>query len=398
MMIYLQNNQSSVYNSAMKDLNVLLSKQKQENRYRQREIVNSPQGVRLEIEGRTYLNFSSNDYLGLANDPGIVEALSTGANRYGVGSGAAHLIAGHSSVHHDLEQALAEHTGRSRALLFSTGYMANIGVITALCGRGDLVIEDRLNHASLIDGGLYSQAEFKRYPHADMSGLESILENTSVKNKLIVTDGVFSMDGDIVPLNDMMALSKKYHADVLVDDAHGMGVLGKQGGGVCETFSLNENDQPILMATLGKAFGVFGAFVAGSENLIEWLIQQARTYVYTTAIPPAIAAASLASLKIIQTQPERREHLQDLIDQFKQGAEKLGLELMASETPIQPLVVGDESKALRWSEDLREQGLLIKAIRPPTVPKGTSRLRITLSAAHSKQDVEILLKALGQLK
>ena len=381
----------------MKDLNVLLNKQKQDNRYRQREIVTSAQGANVQIGGKSYLNFSSNDYLGLANDPAIVESFIKSAKHYGVGSGAAHLITGHCSVHHDLEQALAEHTGRSSALLFSTGYMANIGVITALCGRDDLVIEDRLNHASLIDGGLYSNANFKRYAHADMPALENILQKEKAKQRLIVTDGIFSMDGDITPLKDIMSLSKQYSADVLVDDAHGLGVLGKQGGGVCESLGLNENDQPILMATLGKAFGVFGAFVAGSHELIEWLIQQARTYVYTTAIPPSIAAASLASLKIIQTQPERREHLNELIYQFRKGAEDLGLQLMSSQTPIQPIIVGEESRALLWSEELRNQGLLVKAIRPPTVPKGTSRLRITLSAAHSKQNVQQLLLSLSKL-
>ena len=381
----------------MKDLNVLLNKQKQDNRYRQREIVTSAQGANVQIGGKSYLNFSSNDYLGLANDPVVVESLVKSVNYYGVGSGAAHLITGHCSVHHDLEQALAEHTGRSSALLFSTGYMANIGVITALCGRDDLVIEDRLNHASLIDGGLYSNANFKRYAHADMSALENILQKEKAKQRLIVTDGVFSMDGDVTPLKDIMSLSKRYSADVLVDDAHGIGVLGKQGGGICESFGLNENDQPILMATLGKAFGVFGAFVAGSHELIEWLIQQARTYVYTTAIPPSIAAASLMSLKIIQTQPERREHLNELIFQFRKGAENLGLQLMPSQTPIQPIIVGEESRALLWSEDLRNQGVLVKAIRPPTVPKGTSRMRITLSAAHSKQNVQQLLSSLSKL-
>ena len=382
----------------MRDLNVLLARQKQKNRYRQREIVTSPQGVKLQINGESYLNFSSNDYLGLSNDPVIVDALRDGAKHYGVGSGAAHLIAGHFSIHHELECALAEHVGRSRALLFSTGYMANTGVITALCGRDDLVVEDRLNHASLIDGGLYSKAVFKRYAHGNMTALENILVKSTQKNRMIVTDGVFSMDGGIAPMSDIMSLAKQYNADVLVDDAHGLGVLGKNGGGVCEAYSLNEDDQPILMGTLGKAFGVFGAFVAGSDALIEWLIQQARTYVYTTAIPPAIAAASLASLKIIQSQPERRDHLNELIEQFKQGAEKLGLQLMPSETPIQPVIVGDENEALRWSEALRAQGLLVKAIRPPTVPKGTSRLRITLSALHAHQDVSLLLKALGKLQ
>ncbi len=381
----------------MKNLADLLNKKKQDHRYRQREIVTSPQGAKLQINGSFYRNFSSNDYLGLANSPEIVNALVEGTKCYGVGSGAAHLIAGHSSVHHELEQALAEHLGRSRALLFSTGYMANIGLITALCGRGDLIVEDRLNHASLIDGGLYAGADFKRYAHVDMLALEKILKNSDAKQKLIVTDGVFSMDGDIVPLPEIMRLSQQYNADVFVDDAHGLGVLGQHGGGVCELFSVEVNDQPILMGTLGKAFGVFGAFIAGSEALIEWLIQEARTYIYTTAIPPAIAAASLASLHIIQTQPERREHLSELIAQFRVGAEQMGLELMPSETPIQPVIVGEENKALQWSGALRDQGFLVKAIRPPTVPRGTSRLRVTLSAAHTKKDVSLLLNALGKL-
>lgn len=381
----------------MKDLAGLLQQRKLENRYREREIVTSPQGVQVCIEGKSYRNFSSNDYLGLANDPKVVAALCDGAKQYGAGSGAAHLIAGHSAIHHDLEQALADHVGCEQALLFSTGYMANIGVITALCGRDDWVIEDRWNHASLIDGGLYSGATFKRYAHADMQALESLLIKSQAKHALIVTDGVFSMDGDIAPLTDIMRLSQQYQTDVLIDDAHGLGVLGLQGGGVCELLGLQSSQQRILMGTLGKAFGVFGAFVAGSHDLIEWLIQQARTYVYTTAIPPAVAAASLASLKIIQTQPERRESLAALIAQFRKGAENLGLQLMPSETPIQPVIVGEERRALQWSENLRSQGFLVKAIRPPTVPKGTSRLRITLSASHSSQDVSALLKALGKL-
>lgn len=381
----------------MKDLSRLLRQKKQDSRYRQREIVTSPQGVHIRISGKTYLNFSSNDYLGLANDPQVVMAMCDGAKQYGVGSGAAHLIAGHSSVHHDLEQALAEHVGYERALLFSTGYMANIGVITALCGRNDLVIEDKLNHASLIDGGLYSGAMFKRYAHGNMQALEKILASSQAEHSLIVTDGVFSMDGDIAPLTDIVNLSKQYQASVLVDDAHGLGVLGLQGGGVCELLGVKGENQLILMGTLGKAFGTFGAFVAGSDDLIEWLIQQARTYVYTTAMPPAIAAASLVSLKIIQTEPERRDHLNALIAQFRQGAEGLGLQLMPSQTPIQPIIVGDERRALQWSEQLRAQGFLVKAIRPPTVAKGTSRLRITLSAAHTAEHIAALLNALGAL-
>ncbi len=355
----------------------------------------SPQGVRVVLENKPYLSFCSNDYLGLANDERVKTALIEGVNQYGAGSGAAHLITGHFEPHHTLELALAKFTGRPRALLFSTGYMANMGVIDALSSRGDVVIEDKLNHASLIDGALYSRATLTRYQHADMADLEKRLQSAAGKALLIVTDGVFSMDGDIAPLTEINALAKKYYAKVLVDDAHGLGVLGKNGGGVCE--QLNMNEQPIIMGTLGKAFGTFGAFVAGSDEVIEWLIQRAKTYVFTTALPPAMAMASLVSLDIIQTEPQRRAHLQALIKIFRERVTEMGLSLMPSQTPIQPILVGDEKKALMWSEKLRQQGVLVKAIRPPTVPEGTSRLRITFSAAHSFDDLEVLLAELGKL-
>ena len=368
-----------------------------QNRYRSREIMNSPQGVHVILENTPYLSFCSNDYLGLSNDERVKAAMIEGVGIYGVGSGAAHLITGHFEPHHDLELALAKHTGRSRALLFSTGYMANMGIIDALSERGDIVIQDKLNHASLIDGSLYSRAALKRYKHADMVDLENRLLHSAVDSPLIVTDGVFSMDGDIAPLEAISALAEKYGARVLVDDAHGLGVLGETGGGVCEMLSLSKDDEPIIMGTLGKAFGTFGAFVAGSEELIEWLIQRARTYVFTTALPPAMAMASLASLEIIQAEPQRRLHLDALIKKFRARVGDLGLTIMPSETPIQPIVVGDEKKALSWSEKLRTQGILVKAIRPPTVPEGTSRLRITLSAAHSFDDVDRLLDELEKL-
>jgi len=361
--------------------------------------MHSPQGIHIVLENTPYLSFCSNDYLGLANDTRVKNALIEGVTQYGVGSGAAHLITGHFEPHHELELALAKHTGRSRVLLFSTGYMANLGVVDALSSRGDLVLEDKLNHASLIDGALYSRATLQRYKHVDMHDLEKRLNAANGKGVLIATDAVFSMDGDIAPLKKLNALANAYGARVLVDDAHGIGVLGENGAGVCDQLFDNEKaeDKPVIMGTLGKAFGTFGAFVAANDELIEWLIQRAKTYVFTTALPPAMAAAALASLRIIQTEPQRRVHLHALIEHFRQRAKEMGLALMASQTPIQPIVVGEEKKALDWSEQLRKQGVLVKAIRPPTVPEGTSRLRITLSAAHSIDDVEKLLSELEKL-
>ncbi len=283
-----------------------------------------------------------------------------------------------------------------RALLFSTGYMANVGTINALVGRGDSVFEDKLNHASLLDGGLSSGANFKRYPHADLTQLEKLLGKTSGE-KLVVTDGVFSMDGDVSPLRELAAFAKQYHAQLMVDDAHGFGVLGKTGGGLVEELNLTVHDVPILMGTLGKAFGTFGAFIAGSETLIETLIQSARTYIYTTALPPAVAEATRASLKIIITETWRREKLQALISQFKAGAAQLNLPLMPSNSPIQPILIGDSFRATQLSEQLLEAGFLVSAIRPPTVPKNKARLRITLSALHDFDDVARLLETLNRL-
>lgn len=375
-----------------------LSVRRAQNLYRQRHVVTSPQGVRLAINGREYLSFCSNDYLGLANDEALRQALRESVDHYGVGSGAAHLISGHSQAHHELEQALAEHTGRSSALLFSTGYMANLGLITSLCRKGDYILQDKLNHASLIDGGLYSAATLKRYRHGDLNQLKNFLQNINEGDTFIATDGVFSMDGDIAPLPELMQLAKQNAATVIVDDAHGLGVLGEHGGGICEHFGIEEDDAPILMGTLGKAFGVFGAFVAGSSTLIEYLIQSARTYIYTTAMPSCLAAAGLASLERIRRESWRREKLTELIEQFRQGCERLELNLMNSVTPIQPLIVGDAEDAVRWSEELAQQGILVKAIRPPTVPQGSARLRITLSSAHTLADVDMLIKALGKLR
>ena len=378
----------------MKDLATELDKRRAAHLYRSRRQLSCAQAAELQVDGRTLLSFCSNDYLGLAADPEVIAALQKGADQYGVGSGAAHLVIGHSSAHHALEEELADFTGRPRALLFSTGYMANIGVISALLGRSDTLFQDRLNHASLIDGGILSRARLKRYAHADVAHLADQLEPAQGE-KLIVTDGVFSMDGDIAPLTELTHAAKANDAWLMVDDAHGLGVLGKEGGGCLAHLGLNQADVPILMGTLGKAFGTFGAFVAGSEALIETLIQQARSYIYTTALPPAIAEATRTSLKLVRKDEWRRERLQMLIQRFRSGAKQLGLPLMDSFTPIQPLLAGSAKQALAWSQKLEKQGILVSAIRPPTVPEGSARLRITFSALHQDEHIDRLLDALA---
>jgi len=363
--------------------------------YRSRRVIASPQGIYLTIGGRRIVNFCSNDYLGLANHPDVVKAFKSAADRYGVGSGSAHLICGHAQPHHALEEELAEFTGRDRALLFSTGYMANIGVISALLGSGDTVLEDRLNHASLLDGGLSSKARFMRYVHADVGDLDAKLKKAQ-GNKLIVTDGVFSMDGDFAPLQALAKTAKKHSAWMMVDDAHGLGVIGGHGGGLLQLHDLNQDTVQVLMGTLGKAMGTFGAFVAGSETLIETLIQKARTYIYTTALPPAVAEATRASLKLVNTENWRRDKLSTLVNHFRSGAQQLGLELMASSSAIQPLLVGDSRKAAAISNSLLNDGFLVSAIRPPTVPRNSARLRITFSALHEIEHVDRLLSALAK--
>lgn len=368
----------------------------QQDLYRSRRVIDGPQSVVLNLNGKSVINFSSNDYLGLANHPEVVAAFKNAVDQYGVGSGSAHLICGHSRAHHALEEELAEFTGREKALLFSTGYMANVGVISALVGRGDYVLEDRLNHASLLDGGLLSRAQFSRFKHADYADLQAHMLN-SAGRKLVVSDGVFSMDGDLADLPLLVELVDQYQAGLLIDDAHGFGVLGKNGGGIVEYFGLTQNQVPILMGTLGKAFGTFGAFVAGSDELIEWLIQKARSYVFTTALPPAVAEATRTSLRLLQTESWRREHLQALIARFRLGALQQGLQLMDSFTPIQPILVGDSQQVMTISSALLERGFLLSPIRPPTVPKGTARLRVTFSAEHQYHQVDALLDALSKV-
>lgn len=377
------------------DLSARMEQRRAAALYRQRPLLQSPQGPQVMVDGTPLLAFCSNDYLGLANHPEVIDAWRAGAERWGVGGGASHLVIGHSSPHHELELALAEFTGRPRALLFTTGYLANLGALTALVGQGDSVLQDRLNHASLLDGGLLSGARFSRYLHNDADSLGKRLDKAT-GNALVVTDGVFSMDGDIADLPALAAQAQARGAWLMVDDAHGFGTLGRHGGGVVEHFGLDMGQVPVLVGTLGKAFGTAGAFVAGSEELIECLIQFARPYIYTTSQPPALACATLRSLQLLRDEHWRREHLAALIRQFRQGAEQIGLHLMDSFTPIQPILIGDAARAMRLSAMLRERGLMVTAIRPPTVPAGSARLRVTLTAAHSAAQVQLLLNALAE--
>jgi 8-amino-7-oxononanoate synthase len=388
----------------LKDLSKSLDEIKQQHRYRRRRITKGPQQIEMIVDDKNIISFCSNDYLGLANHPLIKQAMIEAINTYGVGSGSAHLVNGHSRAHHQLEEELAEFTGYPRAILFSTGYMANIGLCQALLDKNDYVFEDRLNHASLIDGGLISGARFQRYLHNDVSSLQqkiSKADKTSseklaekLPEKLILTDGVFSMDGDIARLPAIATLCKTTDSWLMVDDAHGFGTLGKTGKGCLQHFSLSSNDVPVYMATLGKAMGTAGAFIAGSEELIETIIHKARTYIYTTAMPAAIAEATSCSLKIIQSEPEHLDSLNNNISYFRKCCNDSDLAIENSQTAIQPLLIGDDDRAVKISQQLFDSGFLVTAIRPPTVPEGTSRLRITLSAKHNKEHINRLIETL----
>lgn len=356
--------------------------------------VDQNHGPHLQIDGKLLLAFCSNDYLGLADHPQIVAALKNAADASGVGSTAAHLICGHHREHAALEEELADWTGRERALLFSTGYMANLGVLQALLQAGDLCVQDKLNHASLIDAVRLSGAELKRYPHSDVAAAQRQLESRPGKLAVLASDGVFSMDGDIAPLVHLATLCKTQHASLMIDDAHGIGIFGKQGAGSVAAAGLDQHDVPILMATLGKAVGTCGAFVAGSAALIDALVQSARSYIYTTAMPPALAAATRAALRLVRADEWRREKLHALIARFRRGALQLGLPLADSTSAIQPVLLGSAIQSLAVAQALETRGLLVTAIRPPTVRAATSRLRITLSAAHEEAHVDRLLDAL----
>ncbi len=362
--------------------------------WRRRERRQSPQGPSIQVDGQTLLSFASNDYLGLASDPRLVEVLCQGARRYGVGAGASHLLGGHSEAHHELEEALAAFVGTPRALIFSTGYMANLALVTTLCPRHGRVFEDRRNHASLIDAARLAQADRHRY--RDVASLERALA-AAAPGGLVISDGVFSMDGDTADVPGLLALAHAHGAGLVLDDAHAFGVVGPQGRGTPAAAGLGHNPALVHMGTLGKAFGVFGAFVAASRDVIEALIQTARPYIYTTALPPALAACASMSLAIAIAEDYRRVELNERIHQFRAGATQLGLRILPSSTPIQPVILGDAARALAVSARLREQGLYVPAVRPPTVPAGTARLRITLSATHTRADVERLLGALSAL-
>jgi 8-amino-7-oxononanoate synthase len=365
---------------------------------RRLRVIEHADGPYIENNGRRLLAFCTNDYLGLAQDPRLAAALKKAADASGVGSGSAHLICGHRSEHAALEEALAEWTGRERALLFSTGYVANLGVMQALLQRGELCVQDKLNHACLLDGAQLAGAALKRYPHGDVEAAGRQLHSHPEDCALLATDGVFSMDGDVAPLRELAALCAQEGGTLMVDDAHGLGVLGAAGAGSVSEAGLSEREAPVLMATLGKALGCSGAFVAGPATLIDGLVQFARTYIYTTAMPPALAAAAHCAVAIARSEGWRREKLDALIQRFRRGAAQLGLPLMPSRTPIQPLLLGDAQRALDASRALETRGLLAVAIRPPTVPHGQARLRITLSAAHEETHVDQLLEALASLR
>ena len=364
---------------------------------RRARTIDAAHGVRVTIGGRKLLNFSSNDYLGLAQDARIVKALQNTANECGVGSTAAHLVCGHHREHARLEEALCEWTGREAAMLFSSGWLANLGAMQALLDRDGVCVQDKLNHASLLDAAQLAGAALKRYPHNDVEAAARQLANAGEKSALLATDGVFSMDGDVAPLRELASLCKREAATLMVDDAHGLGVLGDRGAGSVSEAGLSQEDALVLMATLGKALGCAGAFVAGSHALIEGLTQFARTFVYTTAMPPALAAAASEAVHIAREEDGRREKLRALIARFRTGATQLGLPLIGSATAIQPIVLGDADYAVQASHALERNGFLVTAIRPPTVPAGKARLRVTLSAAHDATDVDRLLDALAQL-
>ena len=376
-------------------LKIELSERATAGLQRQRRLLQSPQSAHLVADGEHLLSFASNDYLGLANHPALIAAFQLAAVEAGVGGGASHLITGHHQFHHQAEQSLADFIGLPAGLLFSTGYMANMGITAALMGRDDAIFADKLNHASLNDAALLSRATLHRYAHQDLAKLEKLLKQSTAKRKLVVVDAVFSMDGDFAPVPELLVLCEQYDAYLLLDDAHGFGVLGKQGRGILDYFNV-QSSRIIYMATLGKAAGVAGAFVGADATIIDYLIQSAKTYIYTTASPPALAAALVKSVEVMRTDAERHKHLQSLIHLFKSELKLKKWQLMPSITAIQPVLVGSNQAALSLSQFLLARGILVPAIRPPTVPKDTARLRVSISAAHSVEDVRQLINALHE--
>lgn len=374
-----------------------LQRLRAENLLRYRRVLQTPQGTYVKVDGRDVLSFASNDYLGLADHPAIRDAAREGIDLWGVGAGASHLVVGHHAAHEAVEDALAKFVGLPRALLFSTGYMANMGIVTALVGRGDAVFADRLNHASLNDSALLSRADFKRYPHCDVETLDRLLAESKAERKLVVSDAVFSMEGDIARVPELLEICERRDAWLLVDDAHGFGVLGKEGRGVLSHFGI-QSPRVIYMATLGKAAGVFGAFAAGENEVIETLVQRARSYIYTTALPPLIAHVLLQGIDLIRGEEWRRTRLQGLSRQVTTSLRLRKWRLLSSETAIRPIVVGTNEQAMAAAAALAQTGILVPAIRPPTVPAGAARLRISLSAAHSGEDVDRLITAVHDIE
>lgn len=391
------------------DFSTQLSELAQADQLRARRIVGSAQDASMLIDGQRVLSFASNDYLGLANHPRVVEATMRALKKYGLGAGASHMVTGHHALHEELEARLATFSGFPRALLFGSGYAANLGILTALAGRGDTIFADKLNHACLNDGALLSRANFKRYAHNDIGKLRAMLADSAkgasnTARRLIVADAVFSMDGDIAPVPELLELAEEYDALLVLDDAHGFGVLGYRGRGVLEHFNLigsaakPANPRIVYMATLGKAAGGYGAFVAGHEDVVDWIMQAARTYLFSTATPPALAAGALAALDVMQEDHERRRHLRTLIDFFSDSLKLQYAKLPFSQTAIQPIIVGSNHDALAFAEALRERHFLVPAIRPPTVPNGTARLRVSLSSNHVADDVFDLITAITDIE
>jgi len=369
-----------------------ISEAEQSGLYRKLKHVEGAQGRRIKIDGREVLNFSSNNYLGLADDPRLKTAVTECVSRQGFGSGASRLICGDMEAHQALEKKIANFKGSEACVVFSTGYMANTGIISSLFDRGDIIFSDKLNHASIIDGILLSGAKFKRYPHKDVVALEKMLkESKDFLKKVIITDSVFSMDGDIAPLDQIVSLAKKYKCSVMVDEAHAFGVLGAKGTGAVEYFGL-EKDIDIQMGTLSKAVGSFGAYCCGSKDLISFIINKARSFIYTTGMPPSTAAASSCAIDIIQQEPERRSRLWKNTRYIREGLQAMGFDAMDSETPIIPILIGDNKKTLEFSKKLFEQGIFVSAIRPPTIPRDTARLRLTVMSTHQEDDLDFVIE------
>lgn len=383
--------------AALSDLESHLAELESRTQRRRRRIQQAPCGPHARTDGKDMLSFASNDYLGLAKDAGLIETAREAALRWGVGSGASHLVSGHTEAHEEMEAQLADFVGMPAAMSFATGYLANIAVMPALMGREDEIFADRLNHASLLDGAQLARARMTRYMHGDLEMLTRQLEASRARRKLIVTDSVFSMDGDLAPLRELLKLAEHHDAWLLVDDAHGFGVLGPQGRGALAAEGFH-SPRLILMGTLGKAAGVAGAFVAGHEVLIDWLMQAARPFIFTTAAPPLLAATVCHAIRLIESGDTRRAHLQSLIRQLRAGLAGSSFQLAASTTPIQPILLGSNARALAFSQALEARGLYVPAIRPPTVPQGSARLRVSLTAAHSPADVDQLLSALREIE